>query len=156
MSPSLVHDLRRYVRYAREAAAEATRIRSKIDDARPDRDFMKLLGNHVHDFYCALEDMAYHFVMAANGDVPHGSASHQLLVARAFAVPDRPHFLFQEDLREDLDALLKFRHFFRHSYPVQLDWEKLRPVADVVPALLAHVERDVEAFAARSAPPPRP
>lgn len=31
-------------------------------------------------------------------------------------------------LKEELTGYLAFRHFFRHSYPMQLNWELLKPL----------------------------
>jgi uncharacterized protein YutE (UPF0331/DUF86 family) len=58
-------------------------------------------------------------------------------------------------LRAEIEALepyLGFRHFFRHSYTFEIDWEKLRPLVDQVEGVFEKFRQDVEAFLAAQRP----
>lgn len=79
--------------------------------------------------------------------VPTGSEWHRALLRRmATDVKGiRPAVLSSETL-EKLLPYLGFRHFFRHSYTFEIDWEKLKPLVMNVRSVLESFERDLKGF----------
>jgi len=57
----------------------------------------------------------------------------------------RPAVL-SEETAEKLLPYLGFRHFFRHSYTFEIDWEKLKPLALNARAILEIFKNDLKKF----------
>jgi hypothetical protein len=51
--------------------------------------------------------------------------------------------LISEDLRSRLQEYLEFRHFFRHSYSFQLQWEKMKPLVQNLVAVHAALRNEL-------------
>jgi uncharacterized protein YutE (UPF0331/DUF86 family) len=47
---------------------------------------------------------------------------------------------------DGLEDLLAFRHFLRHAYAADLDWNRMRNLAATLPALHQKVSSDLSAF----------
>jgi hypothetical protein len=45
---------------------------------------------------------------------------------------------------EILEPYLGFRHFFRHSYTFEIDWQKLKPLVENVEVVLRGFRADLE------------
>jgi len=43
-------------------------------------------------------------------------------------------------------VLLGFRHFFRHAYTFEIDWNKLQPLITHIAVVLKQVGADISAF----------
>jgi uncharacterized protein YutE (UPF0331/DUF86 family) len=61
------------------------------------------------------------------------------------ATETRPQVLAPETA-DGLEDLLAFRHFLRHAYAADLEWNRMRGLAVALPELLGRVRRDMESF----------
>ncbi|MBC7794743.1 MAG: hypothetical protein H7Z43_13650 [Clostridia bacterium] len=80
----------------------------------------------LHAWYTGLETLLERFLRQLDGDVPTGETSHRDILFQATAV--LPHVrpaILPSELTRDLLELLSFRHFFRHSYAIKLDPDRL-------------------------------
>lgn len=79
--------------------------------------FELAIGSHLHDAYTALEGAIGRVVAAVDGDRPSGRDSHRRLLDRAARpVEGLRGAILPGTVRQDLAALLAFRHVFRHKY----------------------------------------
>jgi len=63
-----------------------------------------------------------------DGELPQGGDWHHTLLVRATRPgPGRPPAI-RAETRTRLEDLLRFRHFLRHAYAVELDWGKMSPL----------------------------
>jgi len=87
---------------------------------------MALVAISLHHAYQAFESLLERICRALALPVPVGERSHQeLLDEAAIDIPGVRPALLPEDARRPWQELLRFRHFFRHAYSVELDPEEL-------------------------------
>ncbi|MCC6624196.1 MAG: hypothetical protein IT385_23295 [Deltaproteobacteria bacterium] len=102
----------------------------------------------LHRWYSAIESMLER-VERVFGTLPSGPDWHaELLSGAAFEIPEVRPAIVPTAHVDRLRELLRFRHFLRHAYAVELDAAKLRILADDVTAVHADVSRSIAAFEA--------
>lgn len=152
MSPDI-----RLARLGEEVRAELARIeRVGADLAEasralvpgcPDPARMAVAG-YLHSFYTGCEAVLAR-IARAGGVMPAGESWHQaLLVVAAAPVEGLRPPVATARTAALLSEFLRFRHFFRASYGVELDVERLRRLVDLVPEAHEFFRRDVLAFLA--------
>jgi hypothetical protein len=84
---------------------------------------------------------------AVDESIPTESESHRLLLDQMSApiAGIRP-VLIGESLLPRLDEYRRFRHAFRHMYFFDLDWERVRPLADHSTAVVQAFEGALDAL----------
>lgn len=83
-----------------------------------------------------------------DGEVPSGSGGHRSLLDRMVQPGEARPSVLRTETRSALTALLRFRHFLRHAYAVDLDWVKLRPLARSLRSTNDLVAADLSVFRA--------
>jgi hypothetical protein len=103
----------------------------------------------LHRIYTALETAFERICRTLEGSLPTGRDSHQALLAdMALELPGlRPRVLRPETAQE-LQALLRFRHFVRHAYAVSWDGQRIGEVLDGAARSWPEVETDMREFLA--------
>jgi hypothetical protein len=72
---------------------------------------------------------------------------HRALLRRmATEVPGGRPAILQQETAEALEPYLGFRHFFRHAYTFNIEWEKLQPLVEKVGETFERVRHDIEKF----------
>ena len=94
-------------------------------------------------FESTLERIERFFDLAPAGAEWHGG----LLSGALLDVPDVRPPIVSPPMESGLRELLRFRHFFRHAYVVELDPAKLAVVADHHATVADGVARDLDRFA---------
>lgn len=104
------------------------------------------VAGFLHSFYTGCEAILTRLARAGDR-MPRGEEWHATLLIEAARPVEagRPPIL-GGDSAKALDKLRRFRHFFRNSYGIELDVEKLRHHADAVPAAHAAFRADIEKF----------
>jgi hypothetical protein len=64
----------------------------------------------------------------------------------ALEVPGRRPPVVTPDTARALDEFLRFRHLFRNLYGFELEWSRLLPLLQHLPATAQQVREDVEQF----------
>jgi hypothetical protein len=96
-----------------------------------ERVWLVYIATHVHAYYTALETLLGRVARDLDREVPTGERWHQeLLWQLAIELPGRRPAVLERELLRDLEALLRFRHFFRHAYGLELDPARVREAAD--------------------------
>ncbi|MDY0001676.1 MAG: hypothetical protein RBU30_10305 [Polyangia bacterium] len=105
------------------------------------------LAVRVHAWYTALESILERVTRTLEGSLPSGPTSHRdLLRGFTLPLPDVRPAAISPDRLADLADLLAFRHFFRHSYAVDLDEQRLREHASRLMRVHSPVLQDLAAF----------
>lgn len=87
-----------------------------------DRSRLVHLAALVHAYYTGIETLLERVLRQLDGDLPAGERWHEsLLVQAAAEIPGVRPAILDGGLRQELDALRRFRHFFRHAYGLDLD-----------------------------------
>lgn len=121
-------------------------IFKKVEVETPDLFDMTILGSILHSFYNGLENIFEIIAKNIDKNVPVGNKSHQeLLHQMASENSMRPEIL-NEELYLKLREYATFRHFYRHTYSFQLNWEKMKPLVDSIHSTWKEVKQSLENF----------
>lgn len=144
--------------FARRLAAEIehelerlTQLQDEISTApREDDTFtLRARGSMLHDFYNGIERVFVRIAEELNGGVPQGERWHrQIITDMSLEIPGVRPAVISAELAEDLVDYLRFRHLFRNVYGSVLDADRMRPLEERAPAVLATFRSRIEAFLA--------
>jgi hypothetical protein len=129
-----------------QLADEIASVRERHPGDAP-REALALIAIDLHSYYTKLESLLERILVSFEGQIPRGEAAHTgLLRVAAIAVPGIRPAIFGDEMRDGLDELRKFRHFFRHAYALDLRADKLRSLLTGFPATALAVDRALEVF----------
>lgn len=83
------------------------------------------VASRLHNFYMGVEHIFERIAKTYDGGVPGGNKWHKALLKQmAESTPHRPAVI-DDELRVVLMKYLKFRHFARRGYGVDLEWTSM-------------------------------
>ncbi len=155
----LLAELQREHRALALLSSELARLAPSLAAPEPDRRDLGLVAIDLHHYYTAVETAFERVARLLDEDVPSGPDSHrQLIDQMALEIPGLRDALIDTALRDWLQELRRFRHFFRNAYCVELDPSELgRHVAKLLanaPAFIAALDRFAAWLAAARDLPP--
>lgn len=103
-------------------------IFQKIKAETPDLFDMTILGSILHSFYNGIENIFEIIAKNIDNNVPTGNKSHQELLHQMASENGARNEILSEELYFKLREYATFRHFYRHAYSFQLNWEKMKPL----------------------------
>lgn len=144
--------------FARRLAAEIEhelerleKLREELATAPRDDDSFTLRarGSMLHDFYSGIERVFVRIAEELNGGVPQGEQWHrQIVTDMSLKIPGVRPAVIDAALAEELADYLRFRHVFRNVYGSLLQAERMRPLEERLPRVLAAFLTRVRAFLA--------
>lgn len=146
--------MQRLMLEVRKDLEELDRLAGQIEDASGPKSPSDLdgaarayLAVGLHNYYTAAEVMLDRIVGEIDGVTSDGPSWHKTLLRRCTlpATDTRPAIL-DEDLLPELARLLSFRHFFRHAYAVDLDWNELQSHRERVVRVHPRLHANISAF----------
>ena len=142
--------------FARRLAAE---IRHELDSLDQIRDqnaaaprddaifTLRARGSILHDFYNGIERVFVRIAEELDGGVPQGDQWHrQLVTDMSIAIPGIRPAVIDPALADALGEFLRFRHVFRNVYGFVLDPERMRPLGERLPVVLATFRHQIQVF----------
>ncbi len=133
--------------FARRLAAEIEHELERLEQLREelaaapredDTFTLRARGSVLHDFYGGIERVFVRIAEELNGGVPHGEQWHrQMLTDMSLEIPDVRPAVIEQDLARQLADYLRFRHVFRNVYGSLLEAERMRPLEEGLPDVLA-------------------
>lgn len=121
-------------------------IFKKIEMKTPDLFDMTILGSVLHSFYNGLENIFEIIAKNIDGIVPNGNKSHQELLHQMASENSKRNEILNEELYLKLREYATFRHFYRHAYSFQLNWEKMNPLIDNLQTVWNELKLNLENF----------
>lgn len=121
-------------------------IFKKIEMQTPDLFDMTILGSVLHSFYNGLENIFEIIAKNIDGIIPNGNKSHQELLHQMASENSKRNEILNEELYLKLREYATFRHFYRHAYSFQLNWEKMNPLIDNLQKVWNEVKLNLENF----------
>jgi len=121
-------------------------IFKKIEMQTPDLFDMTILGSVLHSFYNGLENIFEIIAKNIDGVVPNGNKSHQELLHQMASENGKRNEILNDGLYLKLREYATFRHFYRHAYSFQLNWEKMNPLIDNLQTVWNEVKLNLENF----------
>ena len=148
-------DLRVLVAEIRDDLAAIERLAERLADVKlraaagsepPPLEVMAAAG-YLHHLYTGMESIHERIVTRVEGAVPSGERWHQELLTRVGVdvAGVRPAVL-RPETRAQLARLLRFRHFFRHAYRIDLLWHEVAGLLADVERVVTDYRADVDAF----------
>lgn len=121
-------------------------IFKKIEMQTPDLFDMTILGSVLHSFYNGLENIFEIIAKNIDGIVPNGNKTHQELLHQMASENSKRNEVLNEKLYLKLREYATFRHFYRHAYSFQLNWEKMNPLIDNLQTVWNELKLNLENF----------
>lgn len=121
-------------------------IFKKIETEMPDLFDMTILGSVSHSFYNGLENIFDIIAKNIDGNVPIGNKSHQELLHQMASENNKRDEIIDEQLYLKLREYATFRHFYRHAYSFQLNWEKMQPLVKNIHTVWKESKQSLEKF----------
>lgn len=144
--------------FARRLAAEIEHELDRLEQLREElaiapRDddsfTLRARGSMLHDFYGGIERVFVRIAEELNGGVPQGEQWHrQLITDMSLEIAGVRPAVIDAALAEALADYLRFRHVFRNVYGSLLHAERMRPLEERLPEVLAAFLMQVRAFLA--------
>ena len=109
---------------------------------------VRALASIVEDFYSGCERIFERVAIYLDGGVPKGESWHKELLEQMVGkgpLQARPPVL-SEETAERLDDYRSFRHRRRHRYGFELEWKKVRDLAEGMVDLWEEVKRQLRQF----------
>jgi uncharacterized protein (UPF0332 family) len=114
---------------------EISRIEKLLNDAKPLLDLCKLkepdfveitaTAQILHSFYNGVESVVILILKNINEKIPNDNRWHKTLFEIMFGNNSKKMTVFRNDLKKPLEKYMYFRHFIRHSYSSELDWNEM-------------------------------
>jgi len=135
---------------------ELARIDKLLSDSSPllelcalrEPDFIEMSAAALtlHSFYNGLENIILLIVKHTQDVIPQDSQWHKVLFEQAFMSDNKKTKIFRPELKEPLESYLYFRHFIRHSYGSELDWERMKPLIIDMQKVWEVIKEDLNNF----------
>ncbi len=118
------------------------RVKTKNDDY-----YLDGVALNLHGFYSGLERIFEKIALAIDGSVPSRANWHrELLNQMSIDVPDIRPAVISDELRENLEDYLGFRHVVRNVYTYHLNPEKLEALVIQVKTVFEKAKAEMAGF----------
>ena len=105
-----------------------------------------VLGTVLHSFYNGVENAIKRILIRTDEKVPSGESSHaELLKQAAIEQAHRPAIISAK-LHGQLLPFMAYRHFFRHAYSFQMDWDRMQGLVQSFGATADAVDSELRLF----------
>jgi len=105
-----------------------------------------VMANILHSFYTGIEKIFERIAKEIDKNVPTGNKSHQELLNNMYVKNNIRKAVINEEIYLLLNEYMKFRHFFRHAYSFQLNWAKMKPLAETLFDIWENLKRQLLSF----------
>jgi hypothetical protein len=100
----------------------------------------------LHSFYNGIENILLLIFKGFNEKLPNGNKWHIELLDKAFVAGENRKQIFKNELQKTMEEYLKFRHFIRHTYGFQLEWERMEELIKGIEVFWKLVKENVHNF----------
>ncbi|MGE5343435.1 MAG: hypothetical protein ACM3SY_18355 [Candidatus Omnitrophota bacterium] len=125
MSPEEIREQIEFELEEIESLFELYKEELRNQERKPDLFKRTAYGGILHSFYNGIERIF--LIIAKNIDkkIPTDSSWHKSLLLEMVKENQYRPAVLSEKLKDRLLDYLGFRHFFRHSYSIHLEWEEM-------------------------------
>jgi hypothetical protein len=135
---------------------EISRIGKSLEDVEPLLKLCKIKSPDIiemtaaaqvlHSFYNGVESVIILFLKHLNEKLPNDLKWHKTLFEMAFGNNSETIKIIRDDMKRKLEKYLLFRHFIRHSYSSELDWNEMGPLVKEIEDVWKIIKDDFEEF----------
>lgn len=119
-------------------------IFEKVKNEEPDLFDLTILGSVLHSFYNGIENIFTIIAKNIDGEVPSGNKSHQELLHQMASENEKRAAVIDEETYLVLREYATFRHFYRHAYSFQLNWDKMKSLTENVQNVWENIKKDLK------------
>ena len=94
----------------------------------PDEVYLAGIASMIHSYYNGVENVFKLINKASDNASFEGNKSHLLLLEFMAEKTEKRSAVISAETRESLREFMAFRHFFRHAYSFNLQWNKIKPL----------------------------
>ncbi len=135
-----LREIKKVVEYTEEGIAE-------LSQEKPGVIVVSGLASQVHSFYSGLEKIFDLIAEHIDRFEPSSKVWHkELLKQMTLEIQGVRPAVLTKELADVLGDYLEFRHFFRHNYGFDIDWDELKPKAENLKATFDKVEAAFQRF----------
>ena len=135
---------------------EISRIDKSLEDVKPLLDLCKIkepdiiemtaAAQILHSFYNGVESIIVLFFKYMNEKLPNDIKWHKTLFEMAFGTNSQNIKIINNEIKKKLEKYLLFRHFIRHAYSSELDWNAMKPLVNEIDIVWQMVKTDFKTF----------
>ena len=135
---------------------EISRIDKLLNDAKPllnlcklkEPDFVEITATAqiLHSFYNGVESVVILFLKNIHEKVPNDSRWHKTLFEITFGQNSKNINILRNDIKEQMEKYMYFRHFIRHSYSSELIWSEMEILVKNLDEMWKLIKTDFELF----------
>jgi len=107
--------------------------KNKIEE--PDEIEIRSIASILHSFYNGIENIIKNILLNYGELLPNDLNWHKALLSLLLKKSELRTLVISEQLKSKLDKYMGFRHFFRHAYGFQFDWEMMKDLVEDVDAV---------------------
>jgi len=136
---------------------EISRINKQINDVSPllslcrikehlDIIEMTASAQVLHSFYNGVESVVILLFKYMDEKLPNDLKWHKTLLEMAFGSNTKNIEILSTEIKSKLEKYLYFRHFIRHSYSSELDWNLMGPLVKGIEDIWKRIKADFKYF----------
>ena len=135
---------------------EISQIDKLLNDSKPlfdlytlkTPDFIEMSAGAMvlHSFYSGIENILILIFKRYDEQLPNSNKWHMELLDKAFVSDKNRKQILSNEAQKRLEEYLKFRHFVRHSYGFQLEWERMEDLIDGINNFWETIKKDINNF----------
>jgi len=119
----------------------------KVKEQEPDFIELGSLAMLLHSFYNGLENIFNRIARKIDKNVPYGEEWHkELLESMTRTTGKRENVVLNDSTCEELKEYLGFRHFSRHAYAFDLDWNLMKDLVIKLDEVKMKVISEIKIF----------
>lgn len=118
----------------------------KIRIEKPDLIEITASASILHSFYNGLENIFLCIAKRIDGKVPTGDRWHRDLLDQIQNTTSKRTQVLSAQIIDHLIDYMGFRHFYRHSYSFQLEWEELAKLILPMQDLWKKIKNELQTF----------
>ena len=135
---------------------EISRIDKLILDSNPllklckikEPDFIEITAaaQILHSFYNGVESIAILIFKNIGEKLPNDVKWHKTLFEMMFGQNKNGKILLRDEIKENLNEYLLYRHFIRHSYSSEFKWSEMKSTINGIEEIWNKIKEDFEKF----------
>ncbi|MFQ5869433.1 MAG: hypothetical protein ACE5JC_05985 [Candidatus Zixiibacteriota bacterium] len=144
---NVIEDIEIEIKRIEKLTADYEPLLKRVKVQEPDIVELGSLAMLLHSFYNGLENIFTRIARKVDEELPRGEGWHrELLRQMATETERRKPVVLSESACQDLEEYLGFRHFSRHAYAFDLDWELMKDLVEGLPAVKQRVLGEIRSF----------
>jgi uncharacterized protein YutE (UPF0331/DUF86 family) len=121
-------------------------LRSSFESSEPDKFECSAAGYLLHNLYNGIENIFKSIASVFGNNVDKAEWHSALLKRMLLEIEDVRPKVISVDLYKKLLEYKNFRHFFRHAYLFELDWDKMKRLVDDFTETIDRIEQEIGDF----------